>query len=176
MHREARDILPEVLEAIGVCRPILVGHSDGGSISLIHAAEHDVLAVIALAPHVFVEEVCLDAISKLKSTYHSSGLRDRMARHHHDPDVTFSGWADVWLDPVFRSWHLADLLPEIAAPLLVIQGAEDQYGTLAQIDVIQSLVSAPMERLVVPGGHAPHIEQPETVLGAIAHFIRQATD
>jgi pimeloyl-ACP methyl ester carboxylesterase len=170
MHEEAREVLPSVLRALGIERPILVGHSDGASIALIHAAEHDVAGVVALAPHVFVEEMCVAAIAEVASGFHD-GLEQRMARYHDDPALTFRGWADVWLDPAFRGWNLEPLLPSIAAPTLVIQGSDDEYGTLAQIDAIAGAVSGPLETLVVPGGHSPHLEQSEAVTAAATRFV-----
>jgi pimeloyl-ACP methyl ester carboxylesterase len=172
MHEEAREVLPALLDRLDVERPILVGHSDGGSIALIYAAGHDVTALALLAPHVFVEDVCVAAIAEVDAGFEER-LRERMARHHDDPVVTFRGWADVWLDPDFRDWNLEPLLPSITAPTLVIQGRDDEYGTLAQIDTIAAAVPAPVEKLVLPGGHSPHLEQPDAVLQAIAEFVRR---
>jgi pimeloyl-ACP methyl ester carboxylesterase len=169
MHEDARVVLPEVLAGLGVERPLLVGHSDGASIALIHAAEHPVSGLVLLAPHVFVEDMCVAAIEEVDAGFEAS-LRERMARHHNDPTVTFRGWADVWLDPAFRAWDIGDLLPRITAPTLVIQGADDQYGTLAQVDAVVEGISGEPEVLVVPGGHSPHLEQPERVVEAIVRF------
>ena len=173
MHEEALDVLPLVLEAVGIERPLLVGHSDGASIALIHAANHPVAGLVLLAPHVFVEDVCVEAIARTRAAFSSEGLRERMARHHRDPDVTFSGWCDVWLDPDFRTWNLEQLLRSIDAPTLLIQGADDEYGTLAQIDAIDAGISGPTERLVVSGGHSPHLDHPDEVPAAIAGFIER---
>jgi pimeloyl-ACP methyl ester carboxylesterase len=173
MHEEALVVLPAVLEEAGIERPLLIGHSDGASIALIHAAGHPTAGLVLLAPHVFVEDICVQAISTTRETFEREGLRERMARHHRDPDVTFSGWCDVWLDPEFRSWNIEPLLPDIDVPVLVIQGRDDEYGTLAQIDAVERGVSGPVERLVVPGGHSPHLEQPDEVLPAIVSFIER---
>jgi pimeloyl-ACP methyl ester carboxylesterase len=171
MHEEAREVLPAVLAALGLERPILVGHSDGGSIALIYAAEHeDPAGLVLLAPHVFVEEICVSAIADVRGGFEER-LRERMARHHDDPGVTFRGWSEVWLDPEFRSWNLEGLLPGIVAPVLLIQGRDDQYGTLAQVESIARGVAGPAETLVLPGGHAPQLEQPEAVLAAIERFV-----
>jgi pimeloyl-ACP methyl ester carboxylesterase len=171
MHEEAREVLPDVLERLELECPVLVGHSDGGSIALIYAAEHDdVTGLVLLAPHVFVEDVCIAAIADVESAFEER-LRDRMARHHDDPVVTFRGWADVWLDPSFRGWSLEGLLPSITAPTLLIQGRDDEYGTAAQIDAIAAAISAPAEKLFVSGGHSPHLEQQETVLHTIERFV-----
>ncbi|HEY7629356.1 MAG TPA: alpha/beta fold hydrolase [Thermoleophilaceae bacterium] len=171
MHEEALEVLPEVLRDAGIERPVLVGHSDGASIALIHAASHPVSGLVLMAPHVFVEQICVDAITQTRETFHNEGLRERMARHHRDPDVTFSGWCDVWLDPEFRSWNLESLLPQIDAPVLLIQGSDDEYGTLAQVDAIERGVSGPVTKLIVSGGHSPHLDHPDEVPAAIADFI-----
>jgi pimeloyl-ACP methyl ester carboxylesterase len=173
MHEEALVVLPAVLEEAGIERPLLIGHSDGASIALIHAASHPTAGLVLLAPHVFVEDICVQAIAGTRETFEREGLRERMARHHRDPDVTFSGWCDVWLDPEFRSWNIEPLLPDIDVPVLVIQGRDDEYGTLAQIDAVERGVSGPVERLVVPGGHSPHLERPDEVLPAIVSFIER---
>jgi pimeloyl-ACP methyl ester carboxylesterase len=171
MHEEALEVLPDVLRAAGIERPVLVGHSDGASIALIHAASHPVSGLALMAPHVFVEQICVDAIRGTREAFETEGLRERMARHHDDPSVTFAGWCDVWLDPEFLSWNLEPLLPRIEAPTLLIQGRDDEYGTLAQIDAIARGVSGPVEKLVVGGGHSPHLDNPDEVPAAIADFI-----
>jgi pimeloyl-ACP methyl ester carboxylesterase len=173
MHEEALQVLPELLREQGIERPVLVGHSDGASIALIHASEHPVTGLALMAPHVFVEQICVDAITATRDTFAGGGLRERMARHHNDPDVTFSGWCEVWLDPAFRDWNLEPLLPRITAPALLIQGRDDEYGTLAQIDAIQGGLAGPSERLIVSGGHSPHLEHPDVVPDAIASFIKR---
>ena len=116
---------------------MLVGHSDGASIALIYAAHHPARAVVAIAPHVFVEEMCLVEIRVARNTYESGDLRERMARHHRDPDAAFFGWNDVWLDPEFPNWSITDEVERISCPLLLIQGERDQYGTMAQLDAIE---------------------------------------
>ena len=171
MHEEALEVLPALLDALGVEDPILVGHSDGASIALIHAASHPVRAVVAMAPHVFVEELGLDEIRKARTAYETGGLRERMARHHRDPDAAFYGWNDVWLHPDFPRWSIEDVLPEIDCPLLLIQGTEDQYGTLEQLDRTEAAVAGPVERLHLACRHAPHLEAPEETLAATAGFI-----
>ena len=174
MHEEAREVLPEVLAAAGIAEPpFLVGHSDGASIALIYAAEHPVAGAALLAPHVFVEQICVDAIARTRRTFEQEGLRERMARHHRDPDAAFYGWCDVWLDPEFRDWSLEPLLPQVEAPLLLIQGRDDDYGTLAQLDAIERGVSGPVERLEPAGGHSPHLEHPREVPAAIVRFIER---
>jgi pimeloyl-ACP methyl ester carboxylesterase len=170
MHEEARAVLPQVLAALGIRAPILVGHSDGASIALIFAAEHDATALVLLAPHVFVEDMSLSAIAGVRDTFETH-LRDRMAKYHDDPEVTFRGWCDVWLDPEFRCWDLEPLLPSVTAPTLLIQGRDDEYATLAHVESIAAHVAGPAEVLVVDGGHSPHLEQREQVLAAVAAFV-----
>ena len=171
MHEEALEVLPALLGALGIEEPILVGHSDGASIALIHAASHPVRAVVAIAPHVFVEELCLVEIREAKREYETGGLRERMARHHRDPDAAFHGWNDVWLHPDFPRWSIEDVLGDIDRPLLLIQGSEDQYGTLEQLDRIEAAVAGPVERVHLACRHAPHLEAPEETLAATAGFI-----
>jgi pimeloyl-ACP methyl ester carboxylesterase len=175
MHEEAREVLPSLLEVLDVHRPILIGHSDGASIALIHAAEHQVAGVVAMAPHVFVEDICVTAIQETCQAYEGGWLRERMTRHHDDPDLTFRGWAGVWLDPGFRAWDLSALLDGVSAPLLLIQGRDDEYGTLAQLDAIETRVPHAV-RLVVPGGHSPHLGATDPVLEAITAFVQPLTD
>jgi pimeloyl-ACP methyl ester carboxylesterase len=169
-HEEARDVLPALLEQVDAPEPILVGHSDGASIALIHAGERPVTGLALLAPHVVVEDITVDAIRETRRQFEAGGLRERMARHHDDPEAAFFGWCDVWLDPAFRSWSLETAARRVAAPTLLIQGADDPYGTLDQLDRIESRVRGPVDRLVVPGGHSPHLEAREPVLAALAEF------
>jgi pimeloyl-ACP methyl ester carboxylesterase len=169
-HQEARDVLPELLDQVDAPEPILVGHSDGGSIALIHAGERPVTGLALLAPHVVVEDITVNAIRETRRQFEAGPLRERMARHHDDPDAAFFGWCDVWLDPAFRSWSLEAEARRVTAPTLLIQGADDPYGTLDQIDRIQSRVRGPVRRLVVPGGHSPHLEASEPVLAALTQF------
>jgi pimeloyl-ACP methyl ester carboxylesterase len=175
MHDEAREVLPALLAALDVERPVLVGHSDGASIALIHGAEHDVAGLVLIAPHVCVEQVGLDAIASTRDAFERGGLRERLARHHDDPDVAFRGWCDVWLDPAFRDWSLEESLPAITAPALVVQGRDDPYGTLAQVEAIERGSGGRVETLVVPGGHDPHLGHPQEVQDAIVRFITTST-
>ena len=143
---------------------MLIGHSDGASIALIHASEHPVAKLVLLAPHVFVEDVSVAAITEARDAF--PALRDRMARYHRDPERTFRLWNDIWLAPEFRDWNIEDVLPRVTAPTLVIQGAHDQYGTLAQVDAID-----PQQRVVLDCRHAPHLEAPEETLRATVAFL-----
>jgi pimeloyl-ACP methyl ester carboxylesterase len=170
-HEEALEVLPELLAALNVSDPVLVGHSDGASIGLIHAAHHPVDALVLLAPHVFVEDICVTAIRGTRETFVAGELRERMARHHDDPDAAFWGWCDVWLDPAFLEWNLEEEAALVEAPTLLIQGAEDPYGTLAQLDRIQARARGPVQRLVLGGGHSPHLEHGPRVAEAVARFL-----
>jgi pimeloyl-ACP methyl ester carboxylesterase len=169
-HDEALGVLPALLAQLDAPEPLLVGHSDGASIALIHAGRHPVSGLALLAPHVVVEDVTVEAIRVTRREFEEGELRARMARHHDDPDAAFRGWCDVWLDPAFRAWSLEADAKAVAAPMLLIQGADDPYGSLDQLDRIEACVRGPVARLVVPGGHSPHLEQPEAVVAAIAEF------
>jgi len=171
MHEEALEVLPRVLEEHGIERPVLIGHSDGGSISLIHASEHPVERLVLLAPHVFVEDVSVAAITEARDAF--PALRERMARHHRDAERTFRLWNDIWLAPEFRDWNIEDVLPQVTAPTLVIQGKDDQYGTLAQVEAIERGLGGPVTRAVLPCRHAPHREAPgETLRATVAEVDR----
>ena len=170
-HEEALDVLPALLPQLDADEPILVGHSDGGSIALVHAAYRPVAGLALIAPHVFVEAFTVEEIRRTRGAYETGGLRERMARHHDDVDAAFRGWCDVWLDPAFREWSIESDAAGVTAPTLLVQGEDDPYGTLEQIDRIQARVRGPVERLVVPGaGHSPHLEAPGPVVAAIAAF------
>ena len=173
MHDEALESLPQVLAALGIEAPVLVGHSDGASIALIHAgAGHPVRGLALLAPHVFVEEICIRSIVRARHTFESSDIRERLGKYHRDPAKTFYLWNDVWLDPEFRRWNIEECLPRIRAPVLAIQGADDEYGTMAQLEAIQRQVPARCELLELPRcGHSPQRDQPEAVLAALTRFI-----
>ena len=172
MHEEALDVLPELLRVAGVERPVLVGHSDGGSIALIYASQHPVSGLILLAPHVFVEDVTVASIEEARETFATTDLGARMARYHRDAERTFRLWNDIWLAPEFRSWNIEDVLGGVTAPALLIQGEHDQYGTLAQIDAISRGVGGSVERVVLNARHAPHLEAPEATLAAALEFLR----
>ena len=173
-EREALDVLPVLLNRLDAENPILIGHSDGASISLVHAAHNPVRALVLLAPHVCVEEEGLAKIRELHQPDASVELIERMARYHRDPAATFWAWNDVWLDPDFQTWNIEDLLSQIECPVLLIQGSDDEYGTMAQIDAIQRQVSGPVERLVLEDcGHSPHLSQPERTETATVGFIRE---
>jgi pimeloyl-ACP methyl ester carboxylesterase len=174
MHDEALRALPEILETYQIERPVLIGHSDGASIALIYAGEHpeNVRAIVAEAPHVFVEECSVRSIAAIRREYETTSLRERMARYHADADRTFYGWNDVWLAPGFRNWNIESYVKQISVPILAIQGTEDQYGTLAQLEAIASCALGPVDRLMLARcGHAPHLDRREVVEAAIAGWL-----
>ena len=176
LHDEALQALPELLEKLDVPRPLLVGHSDGATIALLYAAHspQPPVGVVAIAPHVFVEDVAIEGIRRAGEAFHSGGLAERLARHHKDAISTFAGWHDTWLHEDFRDWNIEDCLSRIRAPLLLVQGEEDEYATLAQLDAIEGRVSGPVERIVLPAcGHSPHREREVGTLKAIADFVAQ---
>jgi pimeloyl-ACP methyl ester carboxylesterase len=170
-HEEALEVLPEALAQLDAPEPILVGHSDGASIALIHAGHHPVTGIALLAPHVFVEDVSVAEIRIARERYAEGGLRERMARHHDDVDAAFRGWCDVWLDPAFRDWSLEPDAERVTCPVLLIQGVDDPYGTFEQLDRIEARVRGPVTRLELPGGHSPHLEAAEEALAAIRDWL-----
>jgi pimeloyl-ACP methyl ester carboxylesterase/predicted GNAT family acetyltransferase len=171
MHEEALEVLPDLLARLDLQEPILVGHSDGASIALIYAAHHAVAGVVAIAPHVFVEEMCLAEIRQARQTYDTGDLREKLARHHRDPDAAFFGWNDVWLDPAFPRWTITDELERVTCPLLLIQGQHDQYGTMAQLDTIERLAAGSVRRVHLDCQHSPPTEMPDETAAAIAQFV-----
>jgi len=176
MHEEARIWLPAILGRLEIRRPVLFGHSDGASIALIQAArpESEVAGIIALAPHVKVEDLSVQSIEAAKSAYLETDLRVRLSRHHRDVDSAFWGWNRIWLDPAFRAWNIEALLPSIRCPVLAIQGEDDEYGTMEQIASIAR--AAPCARLLALPAcrHSPHRDQPQTVLAAAREFVSHA--
>ncbi|WP_373049844.1 alpha/beta fold hydrolase [Thalassovita aquimarina] len=174
MTREALDVLPGVLDAIGFQNGILFGHSDGATIAAIYAGSVEdfrVRGLILMAPHFFTEDMGLAEIAKAKELYETGDLRDRMARYHRDPDNAFRGWNDSWLAPGFKDWNVGEVIDYLRIPVLAIQGRDDQYGTLAQIEEIDSRCYAPVEIAILDDcRHAPHLDQPERTLAEIAEF------
>jgi pimeloyl-ACP methyl ester carboxylesterase len=172
MEREAERVLPGLLGQAGIERPVLFGHSDGGSIALIYAAAypHGVAGLILEAPHVFVEPLTVAGIAEATAAYEVTDLRPKLARHHRDADHVFGRWSDIWLDPRFRAWNIEARLPQIRCPILMIQGQDDEYGTQAQLEAIAS--SAGGEILMLAQcRHAPHRDQPDAVLQASCRFL-----
>lgn len=172
MHRQAQEVLPRLFAALDVRAPWLFGHSDGGSIALLHAASFPVAGLIVVAPHVFVEAVSIANIERARQTYDEGDLRQRLARYHDDPDSAFRGWNDAWLDPAFRAWNIENELAGIECPLLAVQGEDDEYGSLEQIHRIARRLPA-TELLVIPAcGHSPHRDRPALLIDASLRFIR----
>ena len=172
MHREALQVLPRLLAALGLERPVLVGHSDGATIALIHAAHHPVAACAVLAPHVIVEDISVSSIAQVRQAYETGPLRERLARFHQDVDSAFWQWNDVWLSPAFRAFDIRAECRAISAPLLAIQGLDDEYGTLAQVRDLQHAVPHARVLELPDCGHSPQRDQPEAVNEAIAAFLR----
>jgi pimeloyl-ACP methyl ester carboxylesterase len=172
-HEEALEVLPPLLAALDAPEPLLVGHSDGASIALIYASRRRVQGLALIAPHVVAEDVTLAAIRETRRQFEQGDLRSRLERHHDDVDAAFWGWCAVWLDPEFGAWSLERDAEAVLDPLLLIQGAKDPYGTLEQLDRIESRVAGPVRRLVLPGGHSPQFEHPEAVIEAIARFATE---
>jgi pimeloyl-ACP methyl ester carboxylesterase len=173
MHIEALETLPQLLYALDVREPVLFGHSQGASMALIHAARArpPVTAVVAMAPLVFVETYGLDSIRRARVAYLDTDLREKLSRYHADVESAFWGWNDIWLNPDFATWSIEPLLPELSCPVLTIQGLDDEYGTIEQINRIARTVPQ-LRRLELPQcGHSPHRDQPETVLSAVTSLL-----
>ena len=173
MHDEALATLPELLSILHIENPILIGHSDGASIAIIYAGAHDRLrGAVLLAPHVFVEDQSVRSIAKAKVSFQSTDLPERLGRYHRDPARTFWGWNDIWLHPDFRSWNIEEYLPRITCPMLVIQGLDDQYGTMAQVEAIRKQSGGSAEVLKLKNcRHSPQRDQPKATLEAITKFV-----
>ncbi|HSI53979.1 MAG TPA: alpha/beta hydrolase [Ramlibacter sp.] len=171
MHREAMDVLPGLLRELQLERPVLVGHSDGGTIALLYASRFPVTACVVMAPHVIVEDVSVSSIEQAREAFETGGLRERLRRYHADVDGAFWQWNDIWLSPAFRDFDIRPDCRRIAAPVLAIQGEDDPYGTLRQIDEIAP-TQGPFTREVLPRcGHSPHRDQAETTTASIARFL-----
>jgi len=178
LHRQALEVLPALLLALGLdtlaSPPWVFGHSDGGSIALLHAAAfpEQVAGAIVLAPHILVEELSLSSIARAREAYLHSPLRERLARFHEDPDSAFWGWNTIWLAPEFRQWSIEASLPNIRCPLLAVQGLDDEYGTLEQIRGIQRRLPHTQLLELPQCGHSPHRDQPEALMQAVVEFMQ----
>lgn len=176
MHDEALVALPELLDTLGIDRPVLVGHSDGGSIALIHAggAGRDVAGLILMAPHVFVEDISIASIAQAKVAFETTDLGQKLGKYHRDPAKTFWGWNDIWLHPDFRAWNIEAYLPRVTCPVLALQGEDDEYGTPAQVEAIRRQAKGEVEVLMLADcRHSPHKDQPQATLEAMAGFIER---
>lgn len=172
MHREAWEVLPALLQALGISRPVLLGHSDGATIALLHASRHPVSACIAMAPHVLVEDIAVQAITEARTAFESGGLRERLARYHADVDGAFWQWNDIWLSEAFRRFDIREECSRITAPLLLIQGLEDEYGTLRQLDEIARVAPHARQLRLAACGHSPQRDQPGQPVEAITDFLK----
>jgi pimeloyl-ACP methyl ester carboxylesterase len=176
MQKEALETLPEVLDALSIRAPLLIGHSDGASISIIYAGagagRWPVRGLVLMAPHVFVEDVTVASIAQTKTAFETTDLGAKLSRYHDDPVGAFRGWSDVWLHPDFRAWNIEPCLPRITAPVLLIQGDDDQYGTMAQIEAIERQLGGPVETVALARcAHSPHVDQEEATLAAVSGFV-----
>lgn len=177
MHEEAKTSVPRVLDAIGFERGILLGHSDGASIAAIYAGthqDHRVLGLVLMAPHFIVEDLSVKSIAEARTAYNDGDLRARLARYHPNVDVAFRGWNDVWLDNDFRQWDISEELAYIRVPILIVQGEDDQYGTLRQIEIANEECYCPVEVALLPGvKHQPQREGTEATLKRVSDFTRR---
>jgi pimeloyl-ACP methyl ester carboxylesterase len=171
MHREAMEVLPQLLADLEIDTPVLLGHSDGGTIALLYASHFPVTACIVMAPHVIVEEQSVQAIQEARKAYEAGGLRDRLKRYHDDVDCAFWQWNDIWLNPAFREFDIRAECRRIEAPVLAIQGEEDPYGTLRQITEIQPTRGRFTRHVLSQCGHSPHRDQPEEAGNLVTEFL-----
>ncbi|HEY1428450.1 MAG TPA: alpha/beta hydrolase [Candidatus Tumulicola sp.] len=173
MHDEALETLPALLDMLSIRSTAIVGHSDGASIGIIFGAEFPerVRCLVLEAPHVFVEDLSVRSIADMRAEYERRELRNRFAKYHADPDATFYGWNDIWLSPQFASWNIESSVDRLAAPALVIQGFDDRYGTIAQVDAICRRHSATDALLLSKCGHAPHRDRPDVVQSTASRWI-----
>lgn len=177
MTREATEILPGILDAIGFRHGILLGHSDGATIAAIYAGSVEdfrVRGLILMAPHFFTEDMGLQSIAKAKEDYDSGELRGKLARYHSDVDSTFRGWNEAWLNPEFKDWNVSEVIDYLRIPVLAIQGRDDRYGTVAQIEEIENRIYSPLDvEILEDCGHAPHLEQAQKTLACVSDYVRR---
>lgn len=172
LHREALQVLPKLLQRLGLEQPpVLIGHSDGATIALLHAAHHDVPACVVMAPHLMVEPETLAGLRRARQAYESGHLRERLARYHDDVDSAFWQWNDAWLNPAFQAFDIREECRGIEAPLLAVQGEDDEYATLAQLDELARVAPQAQRLVLARCGHVPHRDQAATVTRAIADFL-----
>jgi pimeloyl-ACP methyl ester carboxylesterase len=177
MHRQAHEVLPALLGALGVDPdvqpPWLFGHSDGGSIALLYAARFPsrVAGAVVLAPHIVVEDLSVRSIAKARQAWLDTDLRERLAKYHDDPDRAFRRWNDIWLHPPFRAWSIEHEIAAIRCPLLAVQGVDDEYGTLEQIRGIARRVPSAELLELDDCGHSPHRDQPDALIEAVVAFV-----
>lgn len=174
MQHEAQVVLPEILRKAGIERPLLLGHSDGASIAIIYAGTFPDApeGLILEAPHVFVEDITVSSIAQARALYQETDLPQRLGRYHAHVDALFWGWNNIWLDPSFRDWNIESFLDSIRCPILVLQGAQDEYGTARQIEAIQRRIPSTSAMILEGCKHAPHRDRCEATLAAISQFLR----
>jgi pimeloyl-ACP methyl ester carboxylesterase len=176
MHLEALEVLPKVLDVIGFKRGLLLGHSDGASIAAIYAGgvqDHRIRGLALIAPHFIVEDISVTSIAEIKVAYETTDLRAKLGRWHSDVDNAFYGWNGAWLNPKFRDWDISEYLAYIRVPVAIVQGADDHYGTIRQIEIAREECYCPVDVSIITGaGHSPHREAPEATLNAIAEFAK----
>ena len=177
MHIEALEVLPKLLDQIGFRRGLLLGHSDGASIAAIYAGgvqDHRIRGVAMIAPHFVVEDISVKSIAEIKQAYETTDLRSKLKRWHRDVDNAFYGWNAAWLDPKFRGWDISEYLAYIRVPVAILQGADDQYGTIHQIEIAREECYCPVDVTMIPGaGHSPHREASEATLNTISEFVKR---
>jgi pimeloyl-ACP methyl ester carboxylesterase len=178
MDQEAFEVLPAVLDRAGIRKAILVGHSDGASIATIYAGgvqDFRIRGLVLMAPHFFVEDLTIRSIVVAKETFEQGDLRERLKRHHGDNvDTAFRVWSAAWLDPGSRTWRIDDRVAHVRVPILIVQGADDQYGSVEQVTVAADSAYCPVETVVLPDcRHSPHLDQPEATLSAVAAFVHR---
>jgi pimeloyl-ACP methyl ester carboxylesterase len=178
LSQQARDVLPALLDALGVSaaqreRMWVIGHSDGASIALLYAAffPHALAGTVVIAPHEFVEDVSVEGIAETKRAYETTNLRGKLARYHDDVDSAFYGWSDIWLSPAFQSWNIVEQIRAIRAPLLAVQALDDHYGTMAQVETIGEAVPHARVHALAQGGHSPHRDAAQKLNDVIAQFV-----
>ncbi|ANQ86207.1 lactonase [Azoarcus olearius] len=178
MHDEGLAVLPALLAELDLERPILFGHSDGGSIALICAGGTDtpLAGVIAMAPHVLVEDISVSSIAQAKVAWTTTDLPARLGKYHNDVDAVFRGWNDIWLHPDFRAWNIEEYLPRIAVPVMAIQGEDDEYGTMDQIDRIARGAKDVELVKLADCRHSPHKDQPQAVIDAVVEFVERVVE
>ena len=176
MQIEALEVLPKLLDAIGFRRGMLLGHSDGASIAAIYAGahqDHRVQGVALIAPHFIVEDISVKSIAAIRQAYETDGLKAKLARWHKHVDNAFYGWSEAWLDPKFRNWDISEYLAYIRVPVAILQGVDDQYGTIRQVEIAQQECYCPVDVSIIPdAGHSPHREAPGATLDIISDFAR----
>ena len=178
MHIEALDVLPKLLDSIGFRRGLLLGHSDGASIAAIYAGahqDHRLQGIALIAPHFIVEDISVRSIAEIRTAYQTTNLREKLGRWHKDVDNAFHGWNGAWLDPKFRDWDISEYLAYVRVPVLIVQGVDDQYGTMRQVEIARDECYCPVDVAVIAGaGHSPHREAPAGTLEAVTEFASAA--